>query len=74
MRVEAWDADFTSADDLIGKFVSTKIPISSTSAFQSVKLSNQDVTSYNSEVRQVKRFVYLKVLTRDTLIDLPFKN
>ncbi|KAM7541640.1 hypothetical protein Aperf_G00000035431 [Anoplocephala perfoliata] len=51
MRIEAWDADSTSSDDLIGTFDSARISISSSSDFQSVKLTHSDETIYNTNVR-----------------------
>ncbi|KAL5112089.1 Neurogenic locu protein delta [Taenia crassiceps] len=51
MRIEAWDSDLSTADDLIAKFVSTEVPISSHTDFRIVDLSKQEETSYNEEVK-----------------------
>lgn len=51
MRIEAWDSDLSSADDLIARFVSTEVPISSHTDFLNVELSKKEETSYNVEVR-----------------------
>ncbi|VUZ46200.1 unnamed protein product [Hymenolepis diminuta] len=50
-RVEAWDSDYTSSDDLIGKFDSAEAPLSSTTEFHTLNLTNRDVTIYNSHVK-----------------------
>uniref|UniRef100_A0A0R3X7H6 Delta-like protein n=1 Tax=Hydatigena taeniaeformis TaxID=6205 RepID=A0A0R3X7H6_HYDTA len=51
MRIEAWDSDLSTSDDLIARFVSTAVPISSHTGFNSVGLSKEEETSYNTEVR-----------------------
>ncbi|VDK38406.1 unnamed protein product [Taenia asiatica] len=54
MRIEAWDSDLSSADDLIARFVSTEVPISSHTDFNEVELSKKEETSYNTDVRCYK--------------------
>ncbi|KAH9285732.1 Neurogenic locus protein delta [Echinococcus granulosus] len=51
MRIEAWDSDLSTSDDLIAKFVSTAMPVSSHADFQVIELSKKEETSYNTEVK-----------------------
>ncbi|KAL5968889.1 Neurogenic locu protein delta [Taenia solium] len=51
MRIEAWDSDLSTADDLIARFVSTEVPISSHTDFHKVELFKKEETSYNTGVR-----------------------